>query len=78
MEESDPNKSRALESSLWEIQLLKNHVLPIISNASKSIISTPLPNVEWDLSNYLELKENDVSIFLPMMYYNYANFLFYF
>lgn len=60
MDECDPNKSMALESSLWEIQLLKNHMLPNISHAAKSIISTPLPNMEWNLANYLELKENDL------------------
>jgi U3 small nucleolar RNA-associated protein 19 len=62
MDERDPNKSHALESAFWEIQLLKGHVLPNIAQTAKSIMSQPLPNTEWDLSNYLELKENDVSI----------------
>lgn len=61
MDESDPNKSNALESALWEIQLLKSHMLPNISQAARSIIMQPLPNQEWDLGNFLELKENDVS-----------------
>lgn len=59
MDEADPNKSRALESSLWEIQLLRNHMLPNVSQAAKHIITQPIKN-EWDLGNYLELKENDI------------------
>lgn len=62
MDESDPNKSMALNSSLWEIQLLKSHMLPYIAQTAKNIISQPLPNQEWDLGEYLEVKENDVSI----------------
>jgi U3 small nucleolar RNA-associated protein 19 len=62
MDESDPNKSHALQSALWELQLLKSHVLPNIAQAAKNIITQPLPTQEWDLGNYLELKENDVSM----------------
>lgn len=62
MDESDPNKSHALQSALWELQLLKSHLLPNISQAAKNITSQPLPHQEWDLGSYLELKENDVSI----------------
>jgi U3 small nucleolar RNA-associated protein 19 len=61
MDESDPNKSHALQSALWELQLLKSHMLPDIAHAAKNIISQPLPTNEWDLGPYLELKENDVS-----------------
>jgi U3 small nucleolar RNA-associated protein 19 len=60
MDECDPNKSNALQSSLWEIHMLKNHLLPSIATAAKVILSQPLPNKEWDLSNYLELNENDL------------------
>lgn len=63
MDECDPNKSFALQSSLWEIQLLKSHMLPYISQTAKNITSQPLPNREWDLGEYLEVKENDVSNF---------------
>lgn len=61
MDMADPNKSQALQSSLWEIQLLRNHVLPNVAQAAKNIMTQPLPGVEWDLGNFLELKENDVS-----------------
>ncbi|KAG5672676.1 hypothetical protein PVAND_002787 [Polypedilum vanderplanki] len=60
MDESDPNKSNALQSALWELQLLKSHMLPNVAQAVKNIISQPLPTQEWDLGNYLELKENDI------------------
>uniref|UniRef100_A0A1B6E3T7 CCAAT-binding factor domain-containing protein n=1 Tax=Clastoptera arizonana TaxID=38151 RepID=A0A1B6E3T7_9HEMI len=53
MEESDPYASRALESSLWEIQTLQNHVLFRVCAAAR-FINNPLPSVEWNLSNVLE------------------------
>lgn len=59
MEESDPNESRALDSSLWEIQLLRNHMLPNVSQCAKQIMTQPLSQ-EYNLGEYLELKENDV------------------
>lgn len=61
MDEADPNKSAALQSSLWEVQLLRSHMLPNVSQAAKNIMTQPLPGNEWDLGAYLELKENDVS-----------------
>lgn len=60
MDEADPTKSCALQSSLWEVQLLRNHMLPNVAQAAKNIMTQPLPGREWDLANYLELKENDV------------------
>ncbi|XP_055389054.1 nucleolar complex protein 4 homolog A [Condylostylus longicornis] len=59
MDERDPTKSNALESSLWEIVALQSHIMPSISTAAK-FISQPLPSQEWDLSNVLDLKEDDV------------------
>lgn len=60
MDERVPNKSMALESSLWEIATLQSHVLPSIAQAAKFIVN-PLPSIEWDLSSVLEVNENDVS-----------------
>lgn len=60
MDEADPNKSQALQSSLWEIQLLRNHMLPNVAQAAKNIMTQPLPGTEWDLGNFLEIRENDV------------------
>ncbi|KAK9887762.1 hypothetical protein WA026_000077 [Henosepilachna vigintioctopunctata] len=52
MDESDPVKSNAIESSLWEIQTLQHHTLPTVSKAA-SFINNPLPSVEWDITNHL-------------------------
>lgn len=60
MDERDPVESNALESSLWEIASLQQHVVPSIAQAAK-IIFNPLPKVEWNLGDYLEINENDVS-----------------
>uniref|UniRef100_A0A182QP55 CCAAT-binding factor domain-containing protein n=1 Tax=Anopheles farauti TaxID=69004 RepID=A0A182QP55_9DIPT len=59
MEERDPIKSQALESSLWEVAALQNHVLPSVASAAR-FVSNPLPSVEWDLSAVLEINENDI------------------
>lgn len=60
MDERDPVQSGALDSSLWEIASLQQHVIPSIAQAAK-LISNPLPKCEWNLSTYLEVDENDVS-----------------
>lgn len=60
MEERDPAKSNALDSSLWEVVSLQRHAIPAVANAAR-FISQPLPTTEWDLSSVLELKEDDVS-----------------
>lgn len=61
MEERDPSKSRAMESSLWELHTLQSHVLPGVSTAA-NFIYNPLPSVEWDLSQILEETSDDVSL----------------
>lgn len=60
MDERDPIQSNALESSLWEIASLQQHLIPSVAQAAK-IIHNPLPKGEYNLSNYLEINENDVS-----------------
>jgi U3 small nucleolar RNA-associated protein 19 len=60
MEERDPLKSQAIESSLWELQVLQNHILPSVATAAK-FINMPLPSVEWDMSKILENSADDVS-----------------
>lgn len=60
MEERDPLKSQAIESSLWELHALQNHILPSIATAAK-FINMPLPSVEWDMSKILENSADDVS-----------------
>lgn len=73
--EADPNKSRALQSSLWEVHLLKKHMLPSVAQLTKNIIGQPLPGREYDLGNFLELKENDVSWPSNRMQFVSNNFL---
>lgn len=69
MEEKDPCASHALESSLWEIQTLNNHVLFRVC-ASARFINNPLPSVEWNLSSLLENTLDKVKLF-----YNCFNFV---
>lgn len=61
MDERDPVQSSALDSSLWEISFLQQHVVPSVAQAAK-VIFNPLPKAEWSLSNFLEINENDVSL----------------
>ncbi|CAG2067784.1 unnamed protein product [Timema podura] len=58
-EERDPTKSRAMESSLWELAALQHHVLPSVATAAR-FINSPLPSVEWDMSNILENTADDI------------------
>jgi U3 small nucleolar RNA-associated protein 19 len=58
-EEPDPSKCKAIESSLWEIQSLQSHVLPQVSSAAK-FISKRLPDMEWNLADYLDLSMEDM------------------
>ncbi|GJQ73739.1 hypothetical protein Trydic_g14072 [Trypoxylus dichotomus] len=53
MEERDPLKSNAINSSLWEIQTLQSHALPTVA-AAATFINNPLPSIEWDISKVLE------------------------
>lgn len=59
MDERDPIKSNALDSSLWEVATLQSHVLPSVATAAR-FISNPFPSVEWDLAAVLEINENDI------------------
>ncbi|XP_003742058.1 nucleolar complex protein 4 homolog [Galendromus occidentalis] len=51
--ETDPAKSRALESSLWELKTLQSHWLQSVA-AKSSIINSAFPKIEWDFSDVLE------------------------
>jgi U3 small nucleolar RNA-associated protein 19 len=53
MEERDPFQSNALNSSLWEVNSLQNHILPSIAAAAR-FIHEPLPSIENDLAAVLE------------------------
>ncbi|KAB0793602.1 hypothetical protein PPYR_13222 [Photinus pyralis] len=59
MDERDPLKSNAMNSSLWEIQTLQHHVLPSVATAAR-FINSPLPKVEWDFSKILDSTGDDI------------------
>jgi len=52
--EADPAKCGAINSSLWEIQSLQNHVLPQVSTAAKELVEKGLRENELDVSALLE------------------------
>ncbi|XP_067862272.1 nucleolar complex protein 4 homolog [Heptranchias perlo] len=54
MDEEDPAKCRAMESSLWELQTLQKHYHPDVANAAATI-NKALSNQEADLSTLLDL-----------------------
>lgn len=72
MDESDPVKSYALDSQLWEVAALQQHTIPTIATAAK-FISNPLPTTEKDMSSVLELNENDVSNFSDLPWTLFTN-----
>ncbi|XP_068127696.1 nucleolar complex protein 4 homolog isoform X2 [Hyperolius riggenbachi] len=59
MEEQDPAKSRALESSLWEIEALQNHYYPNVVRAA-NVISRNLSSQESEISELLELSSYEL------------------
>ena len=60
MEESDPAKSNALESSLWEIKSLQNHYYHSIAKKSNQASHSMQPR-ETPLEDLLEIKCSEVS-----------------
>jgi len=54
--ESDPSKSRAIESSLWEMKTLQNHAYHKVAEAAK-FIDRALPELEFPLLEVENLKE---------------------
>ncbi|XP_078410653.1 nucleolar complex protein 4 homolog [Cetorhinus maximus] len=59
MDEEDPVKCRAMESSLWEIQTLQNHYHPDVASAAATINKT-LSSQETDLSTLLDLSVAEI------------------
>nr|CAG4643910.1 EOG090X04ZD [Lepidurus arcticus] len=58
-QEPDPAKCKAMESSLWEIKTLQDHVLPEVASAAK-FIERELPKMEWEVADFLELTWEDM------------------
>ncbi|KAG1693968.1 Nucleolar complex protein 4 [Nymphon striatum] len=57
--EEDPANCNAISSSLWEIKDLLSHWHPDISNLAK-FIDKPLPNIEYDISETLEISYDEL------------------
>ena len=51
---TEPDKSRAIESSLWEVESLQRHCLPQVSQAAKELMEKGLREQELDISPMLE------------------------
>ena len=62
MEESDPMETDALESSLWEIQLLQSHYHPNVATIAK-IISEQFTKQAYSLEDFLDHSYGTVSPF---------------
>ena len=60
--ESDPMKTDALESSLWEIQMLQSHYHPNVATISK-IISEQFTKHAYNLEDFLDHSYGTVSVF---------------
>uniref|UniRef100_A0A8B9CFI4 Nucleolar complex associated 4 homolog n=1 Tax=Anser brachyrhynchus TaxID=132585 RepID=A0A8B9CFI4_9AVES len=59
MEQEEPSESRALESSLWELQALQNHYYPDVAQAA-AILNQSLSEIEDDISGLLELSASEL------------------
>ncbi|NWR97362.1 NOC4L protein, partial [Motacilla alba] len=59
MEEEEPSESRALQSSLWEIQSLQNHYHPDVAKAA-AVLNQSLSEMEDDISGLLELSASEL------------------
>lgn len=57
--EANPEKTNAMHSYVWELNLLESHYLPEIANLAKQI-SHSLPKIEWNLEEILETKIADI------------------
>lgn len=53
MEQENPSKSQAADSSLWELKTLQSHWHPTVAKKAK-FIDDNLPRMEWDFSERLE------------------------
>jgi len=58
-DEPDPAKCNAIESDLHEIRTLQSSALPQVSQMAK-FINKQLPQIEWDLTQYLEITMEDM------------------
>ena len=59
-EEQDPAKCGAINSSLWEISSLQDHVLPQVSSVARDLIEKGLRVMELDVESHLETNYEDL------------------
>ncbi|XP_035412610.1 nucleolar complex protein 4 homolog isoform X4 [Cygnus atratus] len=59
MEQEEPSESKALESSLWELQALQNHYHPDVAQAAATL-NQSLSEIEDDISGLLELSASEL------------------
>lgn len=62
-EEKDPLKTKALESSLWEIAALQHHYLSSVSTLAK-VFGEPFTKAEYNMEDFLDHSYNTVSAFI--------------
>ena len=60
MREPDPMETRALESSLWEVQMLQSHYHPNVASIAK-IISEQFTKQSYNLEDFLDHSYGSVS-----------------
>lgn len=71
-EESDPMETDALESSLWEIQMLQSHYHPSVATIAK-IISEQFTKQTYNLEDFLDHSYGTVSVLVKCAVYDFAN-----
>lgn len=54
-EETDPSKTHAGDSSLWEIKALTSHISPTVANLAKVFFTTFAPKKELEMEKYLQM-----------------------
>lgn len=61
MDEPNPSKSNALESSLWEMKSLLSHYCPDVAKEAQDLLTTEIwPLVDEDLSTVINLTFKDI------------------
>lgn len=71
-EESDPMETNALESSLWEIQMLQSHYHPNVATIAK-IISEQFTKQAYNLEDFLDHSYGTVSLLVRYAGFDFAN-----
>jgi len=59
-DETDPYRTKALESSLWELHTLTSHLLPAVSSEANMLIEKGIREDEKDIADALENKAADM------------------